>query len=374
MWNNESSMGEGGFMNDSTQGTGTGKKGPQNDKTIVPVLIKHITSTTGDLQIAGRTVNVLSIVGIVRHIEQDTTKISFNIQDDTGTLTAIMWLEADKNPTESNTCTQINTYVRVYGLIRTQNNQRHVLILRMYPLEDLNDLTCHFMEVMYVILKASKPTQETSLPSNNSLMVDNTMSGMSPEQVAVLEVVRSANEAECGIEKRDILAQVPKHIISRLNEILDFLLCEGHIYTTSKPRGLRTARKHVNHRREQRWNDKDYKKAHLGTRWKANPFGGASHAKGIVLEKVGVEAKQPNSAIRKCVRVQLIKNGKKITAFVPRDGCLNNIEENDEVLVAGFGRKGHAVGDIPGVRFKVVKVANVSLLALYKEKKERPRS
>lgn len=50
------------------------------------------------------------------------------------------------------------------------------------------------------------------------------------------------------------------------------------------------------------------------------------------------------------------------------------LQENDEVLVAGFGRKGHAVGDIPGVRFKVVKVANVSLLALFKGKKERPRS
>lgn len=46
--------------------------------------------------------------------------------------------------------------------------------------------------------------------------------------------------------------------------------------------------------------------------------------------------------------MQLIKNGKKITAFVPNDGCLNFIEENDEVLIAGFGRKGHAVGDIPG--------------------------
>jgi hypothetical protein len=42
----------------------------------------------------------------------------------------------------------------------------------------------------------------------------------------------------------------------------------------------------------------------------------------------GIEAKQPNSAIRKCVRVQLIKNGKKIAAFVPRDGCLNFIDEN----------------------------------------------
>ena len=54
-----------------------------------------------------------------------------------------------------------------------------------------------------------------------------------------------------------------------------------------KPRGLKTARKHVKNRRSQVWADLDYKKAHLGTRWKANPFGGASHAKGIVLEKVG---------------------------------------------------------------------------------------
>ena len=55
-----------------------------------------------------------------------------------------------------------------------------------------------------------------------------------------------------------------------------------------KPRGIRTARKHVKNRRAQVWADLDYKKAHLGTRWKANPFGGASHAKGIVLEKVRV--------------------------------------------------------------------------------------
>ena len=93
-----------------------------------------------------------------------------------------------------------------------------------------------------------------------------------------------------------------------------------------------------------------------------------------MLEKIGIEAKQPNPAIRKCVRAQLIKNGKKIAAFVPRDGCLNFVDENDEVLIAGFGRKGHAVGDIPGVRFKVVKVSGVALLALYREKKEKPRS
>ena len=46
----------------------------------------------------------------------------------------------------------------------------------------------------------------------------------------------------------------------------------------------------------------------------------------------------------------------------------------DEVLLAGFGRKGKAKGDIPGVRFKVVKVSGVGLQALWKEKKEKPRS
>ena len=141
-----------------------------------------------------------------------------------------------------------------------------------------------------------------------------------------------------------------------------------------KPNGLRTGRKLRTHRRNQRWQDQKFCKANSITALKANPMGGSTMAKGIVLEKIGIEAKQPNSAIRKCVRVQLIKNGKKIAAFVPRDGCLNYVDENDEVLIAGFGRSGHSVGDIAGVRFKVVKVSGVSLWALYKEKKENPRS
>jgi small subunit ribosomal protein S23e len=56
------------------------------------------------------------------------------------------------------------------------------------------------------------------------------------------------------------------------------------------------------------------------------------------------------------------------------DGCLNFVDENDEVLISGFGRRGKAKGDIPGVRFKIVKVSGVGLLALWKEKKVRPRT
>jgi small subunit ribosomal protein S23e len=60
--------------------------------------------------------------------------------------------------------------------------------------------------------------------------------------------------------------------------------------------------------------------------------------------------------------------------FVPNNDCFNFAEENDEVLVAGFCQKGQAVSDNPRVRFKVVKIASVSLLASYKSKKESSRS
>lgn len=94
---------------------------------------------------------------------------------------------------------------------------------------------------------------------------------------------------------------------------------------------------------------------------------GASHAKGIVLHYGGIEAKHPNFGIRRCVRVHLIKSGEAVTCFVPYDGGLKFVEENDEVLIAGIGKRGKS-GDIPEVKYKVVKVAGVSLKALVNEK------
>ena len=107
---------------------------------------------------------------------------------------------------------------------------------------------------------------------------------------------------------------------------------------------------------------------------KADPLEGSPQARGIVLEKVGVESKQPNSAIRKCVRIQLVKNGKQVTAFLPGDGALNFIDEHDEVVVQGIGGSmGRAMGDIPGVRWQVFKVNEVSLNELVYGRKEKPR-
>lgn len=107
---------------------------------------------------------------------------------------------------------------------------------------------------------------------------------------------------------------------------------------------------------------------------KFDPLAGSSQAKAIVLEKVQIEAKQPNSAMRKCARVQLVKNGKQVTAFMPGDGAQKLINEHDEVIVECIGGKmGRAMGDIPGVRWRVIKVNDQSLDALLKGKLEKAR-
>jgi len=138
-------------------------------------------------------------------------------------------------------------------------------------------------------------------------------------------------------------------------------------------RGLYTARKMREDRKKFRWNDRYYKRRVLRLKEKADPLEGAPQARGIVIEKVGIEAKQPNSAIRKCVKVQLIKNGRQVTAFAPGNNAISFIDEHDEVIIEGIGgRMGRSMGDIPGVRYKVVKVNGVSLQELIKGKIEKP--
>ncbi len=85
-----------------------------------------------------------------------------------------------------------------------------------------------------------------------------------------------------------------------------------------------------------RWAYPPFKRRMLGLDYKADPLQGAPQGRAIVLEKVGIECRQPNSA--------------------------------------GIGgAEGKAYGDLPGTRYKVYTVNGVSLDALLKGKKEKPR-
>lgn len=135
-----------------------------------------------------------------------------------------------------------------------------------------------------------------------------------------------------------------------------------------------SARKLMKRNRKYRWSQKAYKKRTLNLKVKADPLEGASQARGIVVGKFQKEARQPNSAMRKCCKVQLIKNGICVGAFIPGNLAQKFIDEHDEVIVERIGgRMGRSLGDIPGISFKIIKVNDQPLHLLWKGKIEKGR-
>lgn len=138
--------------------------------------------------------------------------------------------------------------------------------------------------------------------------------------------------------------------------------------------GLKNALKLKKNRKKFRWSDRKYKVKTLNLYAKSDPLEGANQAKGIVIQKIQKEAKQPNSAMRKCCKVQLTKNSKVVTAFIPGNLAQKFIDEHDEVLIERIGGKqGRTKGDIPGVRFKVIQVNDQPLHLLWLGKIEKGR-
>jgi len=139
-----------------------------------------------------------------------------------------------------------------------------------------------------------------------------------------------------------------------------------------KSSGINAAKKLK--KRRIKYRNASKKRKRMLNKLRSDPLGGSSQATAIVLEKVQLEAKQPNSAMRKCARVQLVKNGKQITAFLPGDGATKLVDEHDEVIVECIGGKmGRAKGDIPGVRWQVIKVNDQALRSLRSGKVEKAR-
>jgi small subunit ribosomal protein S12 len=137
-------------------------------------------------------------------------------------------------------------------------------------------------------------------------------------------------------------------------------------------KGEFAARKLLNKRKKFRWKDIRYKRRQLNL-WKKDPLEGSPQAKGIVIDKRVVEQRKPTSGLLKCVRVQLIKNNIQVTAHVPGNHAIEHINEHDEVVIEKIGgAQGGPKGTMVGIKFKVVKVNNVSLPEIVAGRKQKP--
>jgi small subunit ribosomal protein S12 len=141
----------------------------------------------------------------------------------------------------------------------------------------------------------------------------------------------------------------------------------------NKTRGLFNGRMLLERKKRTRFS-KNRSRSQFFKSWKKyDPLEGSPQARGIVLEKVEITPKKPSSGKRKSCKVQLTKNGKVITAYVPFSKGISFIDEHNDVLVERIGgaQKG-ARGDLPGVKFRINTVNGIALKELVKGRKQKP--
>ena len=100
-----------------------------------------------------------------------------------------------------------------------------------------------------------------------------------------------------------------------------------------------------------------------------SPFLRRPHvANGLVVGFYQMEAKQPSSGKRPCVKVDLGKKRGVVLSFIHKDGVSKLIKIHDTVRIQSLGgAMGRSMGDLSGCRYRVTSINRVPILGLFRK-------
>ncbi|XP_030250039.1 replication protein A 32 kDa subunit isoform X1 [Sparus aurata] len=256
---NESSMvggytqSPGGFASPSLSQGGE-KKGRARANQIIPCTVSQLMSASqadeafkvGDVEVAQ-----VTIVGVIRSTDKSMTNIQYKVDDMTGApMDVKQWVDTE-DPGVDSTVLPPGTYVKVSGNLRSFQNHRSVVAFGVRPLEDMNEITSHMLEVVQAHMALGKPQSMSGgvgggMSSNATPMsrsgMDNmggsyagandmTNNGLSANQNQVLSLIRSCPDAQ-GISIQDLKQRLSGISLTVIKQAVEFLSNEGHIFST----------------------------------------------------------------------------------------------------------------------------------------------
>ncbi|XP_071036386.1 replication protein A 32 kDa subunit isoform X2 [Parasteatoda tepidariorum] len=185
------------------------------------------------------------LVGLVQSVDVQATKVTYVIDDCTGSPIEVqMWIgESDELNKKVNIIHE-NAYARVTGAIRSMKGKRHILAFNIQPVNDFNEITMHIAEIIHTSMAIAVMDKQSSGGFNASTMMNPGMTASStdtfasndsrkltkPQQLVKQAITNSKNEE--GISVMDLYSTLKSLNRQSIQEALDFLCNEGHIYST----------------------------------------------------------------------------------------------------------------------------------------------
>ncbi|XP_030638250.1 replication protein A 32 kDa subunit [Chanos chanos] len=265
MWNQggygESSMGGGysqspGGFGSPAASQGGDKKGRTRAQQIVPCTVSQLVSAVqaedifkvGEVEIAQ-----ITIVGVIRSTDKSMTNIQYKVDDMTAApMDVKQWVDTE-DPSVDSSVIPPGTYVKVSGNLRSFQNNRSVVAFRVRPVEDMNEITSHMLEVVQAHMLLSKPQDRMgggggvistmgsmshpgmgsmgSMGGGYSGASSMAANGLSANQNQVLCLIKSCPEPQ-GISIQELKQKLSGMSISVIRQVVDFLSNEGHIFST----------------------------------------------------------------------------------------------------------------------------------------------
>lgn len=258
-YNESSSVGgytqsPGGFASPSLSQGGE-KKGRTRSSQIIPCTVSQLMSASqadeafkvGDVEVAQ-----VTIVGIIRSTDKSMTNIQYKVDDMTAApMDVKQWVDTE-DPSVDSTVLPPGTYVKVSGNLRSFQNHRSVVAFSVRPLEDMNEITSHMLEVVQAHMMLSKPQTTSSTggggmtggimtPMSRPAMGgmgggysganDMAYNGLSANQNQVLRLIRGCPDPQ-GISIQDLRQRLSGMSVPVIKQAVEFLSNEGHIFST----------------------------------------------------------------------------------------------------------------------------------------------
>ena len=195
-------------------------------------------------RVNGEEVHNLTLLGKIVEANESSTSQQYTIDDGTGTVVVKKWVDADDAEGAKQTLAA-GQYVRVYGHLRVFQGARNVIAFNMRPVTDFNEITYHFLEVVYCnshngARAAAAPKVEAgaaegtayAAPAAAAAAAGATATGSCSDQVmAIYNGPQGATDN--GAPVGDVVTALNGRFTeAQVRKAVEFLVNEGHLYST----------------------------------------------------------------------------------------------------------------------------------------------
>lgn len=196
-----------------------------------------LSQPTGEdiINLFGMEYKMITIVAVVRNIDISSTKYTYELEDLTGKISSHLWVEEDTHKIPN---IMLNSYVRIIGAVRSQNNVKSIMLFKIHAVSGINEVNTHYLEVVNARYMAEEYSRGgggnavkegvTNMEIDGPSATGETLQG---KELAILKVIRASAD-ESGKSREDIQNNFSKIPANEIRTIIDKLVYEGHIYTT----------------------------------------------------------------------------------------------------------------------------------------------